>query len=54
MTTILADANKGVMVADSCATDGDRVWSCTKITRVHGMLVALAGNVNQGVEFLRW
>lgn len=54
MTTVLADAHKGLMVSDSCATCGDRVWRAIKVHRMHGMLVALSGDLNQGAEFLRW
>jgi hypothetical protein len=33
MTTVLASAKDGVMVADSNATDGDRVWTTKKVHR---------------------
>lgn len=54
MTTILADAKLGVMVADSNMTDGDRIWKVKKIHRIRGALVGLAGIMSEGQAFLRW
>lgn len=54
MTTVLADTHLGVMVCDSSVTDGDRVWTKTKIHRVGKSLVGLAGSVSQGDAFLEW
>lgn len=54
MTTILADARLGLMVADSNMTDGDRVWKTKKVHRVRGALIGLAGDISQGAQFLAW
>lgn len=54
MTTIFADAKKGVMVADSrCTADG--IWyPMTKVHRVDGTLLGIAGNVKEGHAWLKW
>ena len=52
MTTILADAKKGVMVSDSNLTDEDRTWRIRKVFRIRGALVATSGGVLQGEAFL--
>lgn len=44
MTTILADANCGLMVADTHVTDGTRKWTQRKVFRIRGMLVGAAGD----------
>lgn len=54
MTTILADARLGVMVADSNMTDGDRQWRVKKVHRIHGALIGLAGETLKGGYFLDW
>lgn len=54
MTTVLADARKGVMVSDSCVTDGDRIWSGPKVFRVRGHLLGFAGTLAPRERFLKW
>lgn len=44
MTTILADAAHGVMVADTLLTDGERRWTGRKVFRIRGTLVGAAGD----------
>ena len=54
MTTLLADAKLGVMVADSNVCDDDRVWSGRKVWRIRGALVGLAGADAEIQAFLDW
>lgn len=54
MTTILADAKLGVVVADSSLSDGDRLWTGRKVWRVRGALLAFAGKVLERDQFLAW
>ncbi len=56
MTTILADAKLGLMVADSNMIDEDagRRWSVRKVKRLRGALLACAGDVMQGNYFIDW
>jgi hypothetical protein len=54
MTTILADAKLGVMVADSSISNDDRVWSGKKVWRVRDALVGMAGQDNDRIAFLDW
>lgn len=54
MTTILACARLGVMVADSSITDADRVWAGRKVWRVRGALVGMAGDDSDRLAFLEW
>jgi len=54
VTTILADAKLGVMVSDSCVSDGDRVYRERKVFRVRGELLGFAGDLNQALSFLAW
>ena len=55
MTTVLADAHLGVMVADSFASDGDRSWGrVKKVWRVRDHLVGLAGNLDEFAPFVQW
>jgi ATP-dependent protease HslVU (ClpYQ) peptidase subunit len=54
VTTILADANRGVMVADSSISDGDRVWIGRKVWRIKGALIGFAGDCNEAELFLTW
>lgn len=54
MTTILADARLGIVVADSNISDEDRVWVGRKVSRVRGGLVALSGDYGEGACFLEW
>jgi 20S proteasome alpha/beta subunit len=54
MTTILACAKKGVMVSDSrCTSEG--IWfPMTKVHRLDGSLLGIAGNVKEGHAWLKW
>ncbi|MDE2399257.1 MAG: hypothetical protein KGL43_04000 [Burkholderiales bacterium] len=55
MTTVLADARLGVMVADTGAGDGDRQWPGTrKVWRIPGALVGFAGVYALFDPFLAW
>ncbi len=54
MTTILADAKLGVMVADSSISNDDRVWSGMKVWRVRDCLVGMAGEDPHRMAFLDW
>lgn len=54
MTTVLADARIGVVVADSSISDGDRQWCGRKVFRIHGELVAFAGPADEGLLFVDW
>ena len=54
MTTILADARRGVIVSDSNLTDGERSWSTRKVHRVKSMLIGLAGTMLESLSFLQW
>jgi hypothetical protein len=54
MTTVLANAKAGVMVADSHMTDEDRAWSVRKVYRIRGALVACAGSILCGEAFRDW
>ena len=54
MTTVFADARSGVMVCESKCTS-DTVWyPMTKIHRVHGELVGIAGTLKEAQAWLRW
>ena len=54
MTTVLADARLGVVVADSSISDGDRQWRGRKVFRVGGDIVAFSGAVDEGMMFVDW
>lgn len=54
MTTILADARLGIMVADSNISDGTTAASMRKVWRVGGALVGIAGDVCEFNTFLNW
>jgi ATP-dependent protease HslVU (ClpYQ) peptidase subunit len=54
MTTVLADARAGVMVADTLCLYGDRKLYGRKVTRINGLLVATAGSSADGDSFLEW
>jgi ATP-dependent protease HslVU (ClpYQ) peptidase subunit len=54
MTTILADLRKGLMVSDSAAGDGDRVWTVRKVWKLNGLLIGMAGSVAEHPDFLQW
>jgi ATP-dependent protease HslVU (ClpYQ) peptidase subunit len=54
MTTILADARRGIVVADTSFNDGDRVWRHEKVRRISGALVACAGSAPQFHAFFDW
>lgn len=55
MTTILADAKLGVMVTDTIASDGDRVWvGERKVFRIKGRLFGFAGSVSEAHMVIAW
>lgn len=54
MTTILADAKWGLMVADSSVSDEDRVWVGKKVYRVKNALIGMAGNESDCAMFREW
>jgi hypothetical protein len=55
VTTVLADAHLGVMVADSFASDGDRSWgSVKKVWRVKQHLIGFAGHYGEFEPFIQW
>jgi ATP-dependent protease HslVU (ClpYQ) peptidase subunit len=55
MTTIFAEAKDGLMVCDSKCTAGDNTWyPMTKVHRVGQELVGIAGNVKEGLAWLKW
>lgn len=54
MTVVVADARSGKMVSDSRVTL-DEIWiEAAKIYKHKGELLATAGNVRQGDEWLDW
>jgi ATP-dependent protease HslVU (ClpYQ) peptidase subunit len=54
MTTILADAKKGVMVCDSKATYGGEWFPCKKVFNHNGELFGIAGTQSAGFRWLEW
>lgn len=54
MTTILADAKKGVMVCDSKATFGGEWFPCQKVFASDGELFGFAGTQSEGLRWLDW
>lgn len=54
MTTILADAKLGLMVADSSISDTDRVWVGRKVFRIRGALVGVSGTVDHWLPVIEW
>lgn len=54
MTTILADAKRGIMVTDSRCTAESEWFPMTKVFRVRDELIGLAGNVKDAVAWLNW
>lgn len=54
MTTILADANKGVMAADSRCLTGDYASRVQKLVRRGGMVIGTCGLVVDGDAFVEW
>jgi ATP-dependent protease HslVU (ClpYQ) peptidase subunit len=54
MTTIFADAQKGVMVCDSKCNGGATWYPVTKVFRVGGELVGMAGSIKDGRAWLKW
>jgi hypothetical protein len=54
MTTILADAKKGVMVCDSKCTADAEWFPMTKVFRLGDELIGVAGNVREATGWLRW
>ena len=54
MTTIFADAKKGVMESDSMASYGDSWFPITKVYRVGDELVGWAGQYSEGPRWIDW
>jgi ATP-dependent protease HslVU (ClpYQ) peptidase subunit len=54
MTTVAADARKGVMVADTMVSDGDVKSKMTKIIRHGDELIGVAGELCQVEPWLKW
>lgn len=54
MTTILADAKKGVMVCDSKATFGNEWFTVKKVFEHKGELFGFAGTQTEGLRWLDW
>jgi ATP-dependent protease HslVU (ClpYQ) peptidase subunit len=54
MTTIFADAKKGVMVCDSKTTLGGTWFESTKVHRVGDALVGFAGYRSESLKWLDW
>lgn len=54
MTTILADAKKGVMVCDSKATFGGEWFPVKKVYRHGPELFGFAGTQSEGIRWLDW
>lgn len=54
MTTVFADVATGVMVCDSKCTN-DTTWHpMSKVRRIGGELVGIAGNLKDAQAWLRW
>ncbi len=54
MTTILADAILGLMVADSNVSDTDRHWAGKKVFRHRGDLIGCSGPLDEIQLFKNW
>lgn len=55
MTTIFADAKKGVMVCDTRVTSGDQWWEDPqKVVRIGDELIGFAGAATEGDRWLAW
>lgn len=55
MTTIFADAKKGVMVCDSKCTSGDQWWEdSNKVVRIGNELIGFCGVATEGDRWLAW
>lgn len=54
MTTIFADAKKGVMVCDSKATLGGEWFPVKKVFQMGGSLYGVAGMQSVGIRWLEW
>jgi ATP-dependent protease HslVU (ClpYQ) peptidase subunit len=55
VTTILADAKKGVMVCDSKVTCGDQWWEDpNKVVRIGDELIGFCGVATEGDRWLAW
>lgn len=54
MTTVLADAKLGLMVADSNISDDDRKWTGRKVFRGPGVLMGLAGVWHECLQLRDW
>lgn len=53
MTTIAADARRGIMCSDSYWTDGTTVGLLRKVHRIRGELVGFAGDAKPAAEWIR-
>lgn len=54
MTTILADAKKGVIVCDSKTTLGPVWFDSTKVHRIGADLIGFAGQRSEALKWLDW
>jgi ATP-dependent protease HslVU (ClpYQ) peptidase subunit len=54
VTTVLADLALGLMVSDSSVSDGDRVWSAKKVSRIGSALIGFAGQTQEFLWFADW
>lgn len=54
MTTIAADARKGLMACDSMTSTGDSWWPSTKVHRVADALIGGAGEAASIRQFASW
>ena len=54
MTTIFADVKTGVMVCDSKCTTGTSWYPITKVFRMDGELIGLAGSVKECQTYRKW
>lgn len=54
MTTIAADAKRGLMACDSMTSTGDAWWPSTKVYRVGDALIGGAGEVAAIRSFVQW
>jgi ATP-dependent protease HslVU (ClpYQ) peptidase subunit len=54
VTTIFASAQDGVMICDSKISSGGTWYPATKVYRINGELVGLAGDCKDGDAWLKW
>jgi ATP-dependent protease HslVU (ClpYQ) peptidase subunit len=54
MTTIFADAKRGLMVCESKTTLGSTWFSSTKVHRIDGDLVGFAGYRSEALKWMDW